>query len=103
MFSSLPTRPNLNHLKKQAKDLLRGFRTREASALERIKEWHPQILKFVRTPDLFCLSDAQLVIAREYQFESWPKLKNHVVGPGSRESENHTQLKQALENLRQGK
>src|SRR5204863_9455529 len=26
----------------------------------------------------FSLSDAQLVIAREYGFDSWPKLKQHV-------------------------
>jgi len=26
----------------------------------------------------FSLSDAQLVVAREYGFESWPKLKHHV-------------------------
>jgi hypothetical protein len=34
----------------------------------------------------FSLSDAQLVLAREYGFESWPKLKQHVeslrLGPG---------------------
>ena len=50
---SLPDRPNLRHLKDQAKDLL------EAGAANSI-------------------SDAQFRIARRYGFASWPKLKAHV-------------------------
>jgi ankyrin repeat protein len=49
----LPDRPNLRHLKDQAKDLLKAGNTRT-------------------------LSDAQLQIARQYGFPSWPKLKAHV-------------------------
>src|SRR4051794_36111774 len=50
---SLPERPNLRHLKDDAKDLLK------AGGAE-------------------TLSDAQFKIAREYGFASWPKLKAHV-------------------------
>jgi ankyrin repeat protein len=49
----LPDRPNLRHLKDQAKDLLKASHARS-------------------------LSDAQLQIARQYGFPSWPKLKAHV-------------------------
>jgi len=49
----LPDRPNLRHLRDQAKDLVRpGAASR--------------------------LADAQLQIARQYDFASWPKLKRHV-------------------------
>ena len=46
-----------------------------------MREFHP---KFARTSDgeirvsKLSLADAQLVIAREYGFQSWPKLKHHV-------------------------
>jgi hypothetical protein len=49
----LPERPNLRHLKDQAKALLR------AGVAEN-------------------LADAQFQIARQYGFPSWPKLKEHV-------------------------
>src|SRR5690348_401040 len=49
----LPNRPNLRHLKDQAKDLLAAA---TASSL----------------------ADAQFQIARQYGFASWPKLKEHV-------------------------
>jgi ankyrin repeat protein len=49
----LPERPNLRHLKDQAKDLLKAG---EAESL----------------------TDAQFKIARLYGFASWPKLKEHV-------------------------
>jgi hypothetical protein len=61
MSRHLPARPNLEYLKKQAKALLRA---------------HPG----------WQLADAQHALAREYGFESWPKLKAHVesiVAPAS--------------------
>lgn len=57
MSRQLPPHPNLEHLKKQAKDLLHELQQRDPA------------LK---------LSDAQHAIAREYGFASWPKLKAHV-------------------------
>lgn len=50
---SLPDRPNLRHLKDQAKDLLKAGTAAS-------------------------LADAQFQIARLYGFASWPKLKAHV-------------------------
>jgi hypothetical protein len=63
----LPDRPNLRHLKDQAKDLLK---TGAASSL----------------------SDAQFQIARLYGYASWPKLKGHVDS-----LEEIGQLKQAID------
>ena len=70
----LPARPSLEQLRKQAKDLLRHYRAGDQAASSRIRARHPHPR---RDPE-FTLADAQLVIAREYGFESWAKLKHHV-------------------------
>lgn len=78
---SLPPNPSLEHLKYQARDLLNALSQGNAQAIARVREFHP---KFARVSDdevrlaKFSLANAQLVIAREYGFESWPKLKRHV-------------------------
>jgi hypothetical protein len=81
MSKSLPSRPNLEQLKKQAKDLLKALESNDVEALQRIQANHPDYSNVskdkIRTAK-FSLSDAQLVIAREYGFASWPKLKEHV-------------------------
>ena len=81
MPKTLPARPNLEQLKNQAKDLLKHHQSGDVESLNRIRESHPnfsnaseQQLRALS----FSLSDAQLVIAREYGFASWPKLKEHV-------------------------
>ena len=63
----LPDRPNLRHLKDQAKDLLKAG----AAA---------------------SITDAQFQIARLYGFASWPKLKAHIDS-----LEEIGQLKQAID------
>ena len=72
----LPSRPNFNQYRKQAKDLLKSFRAGDGDALSRISEVHPEFKKTFDTP--FQLSDAQWVIAREHGFESWPKFADHI-------------------------
>jgi hypothetical protein len=57
MSRELPERPNLDHLRKQAKVLLRELRARNPQAK---------------------LSTAQHALAREYGFASWRDLKSHV-------------------------
>ena len=74
--ASLPKDANLQHLKHQAKDLQKAFQSGVAAARERVKTAKP---KLARSSKLL-LSDAQFVIAREYGFESWPKLKHFVEG-----------------------
>ena len=41
----LPSRPSLDHLKHQAKDLLEGRQSRNPEAMERIKGFHPEFTK----------------------------------------------------------
>src|SRR5215475_3047365 len=80
-IKSLPSNPSLEHLKYQARDLLNALNQGNTGALARTREFHP---RFARTSDneirssKLSLADAQLVIAREYGFDSWPKLKHHV-------------------------
>ena len=69
----LPPKPNLEHLKKQAKELLRDFQERKSAAVERFRTYISN-----STPPSAKLADAQDVIARDYGFAGWPKLKEHV-------------------------
>jgi len=101
MSKSLPARPNLEQLKTQAKDLLKLLKAGDPVARQRIQENHPHPAKIataeLRT-DSVTLSDAQLVIAREYGFASWPKLKEHVESFLGETGEPLEQLKQAFHN-----
>jgi len=71
MLSVLPQRANLSHLKAQAKDLLANYQTGQAEAVARVRAY------FAETASIQ-LSEAQLVVSREYGFASWTKLKSHV-------------------------
>jgi ankyrin repeat protein len=77
----LPMRPHLDVPKREARALLKQWRGAEVEALDRIRTAHP---RFHVADDaaiaagIFRLSDAQLVIAREYNFSSWPELKRRV-------------------------
>lgn len=62
---SLPDKPDLAQLRRQAKELLRGARVGERGAAERIRA-------VSRRQDL---SAAQLALAREYGYSSWARLK----------------------------
>jgi HEAT repeats len=70
----LPLNPNLEHLKQQAKTLLKAYRAGDTETSSRIQAQ----LKDFSSSSQFLLADAQLVIAREYGFSSWAKLKLHV-------------------------
>jgi ankyrin repeat protein len=74
-------RPDLSQYRKLAKDLLRAQRFGELRSLERIKRRHPRFqaldLEQIRS-NRFILADAQLVIARELSFPSWPKLVEYI-------------------------
>ena len=77
----LPAKPDLKQLKKQAKDLLKAFHAGESRVLEEVRaHYHGSTPGAVATGELFQLSDAQLVLARAYGFESWAKLKAFVDG-----------------------
>jgi len=77
----LPARPNLEHLKRQARDLLDAQRAGAVDALQRIREFHPRWhqasddeIRAARFP----LADAYLALAREYGYASWVRLKTFV-------------------------
>jgi hypothetical protein len=80
----LPANPSLDHLKYQAKDLLKDHAARDAAAAQRIREFHP---RFTHSTDaeIFAaplkLSDAQLTIARGSGFPNWTRLKLHIEKP----------------------
>ena len=80
----LPDHPNIDHLKYQAKDLLRAHAMRDPAAAQRSREFHPQLGK-ATDAEIFntklTLSDAQLIVARERGFASWPALKRRVEKP----------------------
>jgi Glyoxalase superfamily protein len=57
MSRDLPPRPHLDHLRKQAKELLQTLQQQDPRSR---------------------LADAQHAIARQYGFSSWPRLKAHV-------------------------
>jgi hypothetical protein len=81
---ALPSNPNLEHLKYQAKDLLKGHAARNAASAQRIREFHPRCAKSSDAEIFaaaFRLSDAQLTIAHEYGFASWARLKRRVEMP----------------------
>ncbi|HXC59735.1 MAG TPA: hypothetical protein VN645_10495 [Steroidobacteraceae bacterium] len=77
----IPTRPSLEQYRKQAKDLLDGINRQSPDALGRVGTHHPR-LQGLAIPSLAAsrikLADAQLVIAREHGFESWPKFSAHL-------------------------
>lgn len=76
---SLPAIPNLVHLKKQAKQLLRAVRTGDAGALERLRHVLPAARGATPTKlTALRLHDAQSAIAREYGFASWSEIKRYV-------------------------
>jgi ankyrin repeat protein len=70
----LPVRPDLAHLKKEARELQRAYNDGNSIARERVGTSLP---RRADAPRLY-LGDAQCVIAREYGFASWPRLKLHV-------------------------
>jgi hypothetical protein len=65
---SLPERPDLDQLRRQAKELRRSVLAGSGDAIERL-------LRYADVdPTTVTLSTAQLVIARESGFASWPRL-----------------------------
>src|SRR5688572_25180942 len=76
----LPSRANLEQLKKQAKSLLHAARAKNRAALQRFQSLPTLTQKSAdELGDMdLALHDAQSVIAREYGFKSWNQLREHV-------------------------
>jgi ankyrin repeat protein len=78
---TLPDRPNLEQYKKQAKELTAPCAAGAGDALSRMQRHHPRFHKMSSaelTAARVSLADAQLVLAREHGFESWPKFAHHL-------------------------
>ena len=74
-----PRRPNLEQLRKRAKDLLRAARDHDPAAIGR---FHAQLAGHrIRLQ----LAEALAVVAREHGFPSWTRLKAYVDNPGKAE------------------
>jgi ankyrin repeat protein len=73
MSHSLPDRPDLGQLRRQAKELRDAARRGDTAAVDRFARHHRSV-----RPDAVSLAAAQLVIARELGFSSWPTLKAAV-------------------------
>src|SRR5215467_13601583 len=69
LMPALPGRPDLDQLRRQARELLRAAAAGDEQALRRI-----HVVSQQQT-----LSAAQLAIAREYRYPSWPKLRAEVL------------------------
>lgn len=67
----LPTRPDVEYLKREAKDLLAAYRREKPEAIADFGDFHPTGVR----PRESSLNDAQLVLARSYRFASWPRLR----------------------------
>ena len=101
---TLPERPSLTQLKLQAKELQALQRAGRQAAAARIASHHP---RFAHPRSLIAgpikLADAQLVIAREYGFESWSSIKHYVeIGQRLSKLTPHPQFTEALSALVKG-
>jgi ankyrin repeat protein len=72
---ALAAHPDLDQLRRQAKELLAAFRGGDADAVIEVRARYHDADR-----ERFALHDAQLVLARSYGFDSWPKLKAYVDG-----------------------
>ena len=70
LFASFPRTPTSSNLKKQARTLLRDALACEPAAAARFS-----VYNITMPPKL---ADALHVIAREYGFDTWPRLKLHL-------------------------
>ena len=67
-MADLPAKPSLDHLRRQARDLLRAAQAGDTKAAGRIRA----------VSDVLTLANAQLAVAREYGFASWTRLRDEV-------------------------
>ncbi len=77
MAKTLPTRPRLEQLKKQAKELLKSYKANDGETLALARTHVPRLAEKSDAEiaqERFVLQDAQYVIAREYGFATWDAL-----------------------------
>ena len=89
-LSPLPFRATLQHYRDQAAALLDAWRAGDAAAIQVVRHKHPRFLdpaipwlpRRLRADEIrsetFDLADAELTVARGYDFENWERLAEHV-------------------------
>ena len=79
MSRSLPTRPNLDHLKREAKRILRALKAGNADAFPLLRHL-PKYADTTATEITAAatLLDVQQALARDYGFAGWSALKSYV-------------------------
>jgi len=89
-LTPLPFRASLKEYLRQAEEVLAAWRAGDPGAVQIVRQKHPRFLgtqipwlpKQLSDAELRSatleLSDAQLTIARWYDFESWPRLAEYV-------------------------
>ncbi|MBL8990259.1 MAG: TIGR03067 domain-containing protein [Phycisphaerae bacterium] len=81
MTKTLPARPNLDHLRRQAKALLAGLAAGDAGAFQTLSR-HLPAAKGMSAQQIrdagFRLADAQSAVARSTGFAGWPHLARYV-------------------------
>ena len=82
----LPARPDLDQLRRRAKDLLRAARDGDVAALTRIRA----------ASDRLILASAQLAVAREHGFAGWNALRLEVDRRATLDSRDVARLRQLL-------
>jgi hypothetical protein len=78
---NIPDRPDLEQYRKQARDLLHAARAGEQEAIARFHKHHPRVRDAAMPASeqaRILLADAQLVIAREHGFSSWPAFAKQI-------------------------
>lgn len=77
----LPEEPDLNIPRREADDLLKAWRAGAPEAFERIRQRHPRFRDAddaaIGTGKIH-LTDAELVLAREYGFGNWAELEERI-------------------------
>lgn len=75
---SAVVRLNLEYYRKQAKSLLKAAQSGDATAMQRLTHHSPKLPRTAKPSTTVALHDAQLTIAREQGFASWPRFKDFI-------------------------
>ena len=82
MSRSLPGRPSAEHLRKEARRLQRACRTGQVSAIRLLRAHLPRLAGRPRDGHGWhtgiTVQEAQFTLARDYGFESWPRMMAFV-------------------------
>ncbi len=89
-ITPLPLHASLEQYKKQAKELIKAFKSGDPHAMRCLRQHHPRLPGRANSNDRnsvsdseirsarVTLGDAQSIVARWHSFESWPKLTKHI-------------------------